>query len=194
MAPRAGQIYDQSLKIKVAASDASNNVKKITLYANGTKIRAYAPPRDGAKVGLEWMRARNLPYGPVTITIEALDDFGNTTRSDVVVRRVNPRTLPAQKTRVTLRVSGHGLVRTVRGSVRPVAASALPLTGRVLLSWQYQRGNTWVTLHKRGKNARKRFTYTQRLRKAGRWRVVADYSGERPFLNARASAKRFRAR
>ena len=65
--------------------------------------------------------------------------------------------------------------------------------GKVVISWQYLRKGRWVTLHKRSKNANRPFGYSQRLRKAGRWRVIAEYSGAPPFAPARSSRLTFRA-
>ena len=66
--------------------------------------------------------------------------------------------------------------------------------GKVVITWQYKRKGRWVTLHKRSKNASKPFAYAQRLRKAGRWRVVASYTGAAPFAPARSATLSFRAR
>ena len=63
-----------------------------------------------------------------------------------------------------------------------------------MITWQYKRKGRWVTLHKRSKNANRPFAYAQRLRKAGRWRVVANYSGAAPFAAARSQALSFSAR
>jgi hypothetical protein len=139
------------------------------------------------------MGARNLPYGPVNVKIEALDEFGNTTYREVPVRRVDPASMPAQRPVVGLRLSGKGLKRRVRGIVSARGAAFLP-TGKVVIEWQYKRKGRWVTLHKRSKNANRPFSYGQRLRKKGAWRVVARYNGVKPFSSARSKQIRFRAR
>ena len=120
------------------------------------------------------MGARKLPYGPVNVKVEALDEFGNASRREIVVRRVDPASMPVQRPVVALRLSGKGMKRKVRGRVTAPGAAFRP-GGKVVIEWQYRRKGRWVTLHKRSKNASRPFRYAQRLRKQGRWRVVARY-------------------
>ena len=191
--PGAGAVYDRSLLIRVAAHDDDSKLGRITLYAGGRKIRSFTEGlRNGKPVEIDWMGARQLPYGPVTVTVEALDEFGNTTRQDIAVTRVDPAAMPAQAPLVELKLKGRGLKRSVRGRVRAPGAAFEP-GGKVVISWQYLRKGRWVTLHKRSKNANRPFGYSQRLRKAGRWRVIAEYSGAAPFAPARSSRLTFRA-
>ena len=90
-APTANAVYDRSLLIRVAAHDDDSKLGRITLYAGGRKIRSFTEGlRNGRPVEIEWMGARELPYGPVNVTVEALDEFGNTTRQDIPVTRVEP--------------------------------------------------------------------------------------------------------
>lgn len=193
-APTAGAVYDRSLRIRVAARDEQSKLGRISLYASGQKIRSFTTGlRNDKPVEIEWMGARNLPYGPVDVTVEALDEFGNTTRQKIAVTRVNPAEMPAQRVQVEMRLGGRGLVRTVRGQVGAPGAAFQP-GGKVLISWQYRRRGRWVTLHKRTKNANRRFTYTQRLRKRGQWRIVAYYRGAPPFKPSRTVLRRFRVR
>ena len=164
------------------------------LYAGGRKIRSFTHGlQNGKPVEIEWMGARQLPYGPVTVTVEALDEYGNTTRTEIPVTRVNPAAMPAQAARVALKLTGSGLLRRISGQVAAPNAAFQP-GGKVRISWQYLRKGRWVTLHKRSKNANRPFAYSQRLRKRGRWRVVADYSGAPPFKPSRKVLAAFRAR
>ena len=175
-APTAGAVYDRSLLVRVAAHDDQSSLGRITFYANGRKIRSFTDGlRNDRPVEIDWMGARELPYGQVTVTVEALDEFGNTSTRDIQVRRVDPAAMPAQAPRVALRLSGRGLVRRVSGRVSAPGAAFQP-GGKVVITWQYKRKGRWVTLHKRSKNANKPFAYAQRLRKAGRWRVLASYT------------------
>jgi len=193
-APGAGAVYDRSLLVRVAARDEDSKLGRITLYAGGRKIRSFTEGlRNDKPVEIEWMGARRLPYGPVTVTVEALDEFGNTSRKEIPVSRVDPASMPSQAPTVALRLSGRGLRRTVIGHVSAPGAAFEP-GGKVVISWQYLRKGRWVTLHKRSKNANRPFGYSQRLRKPGRWRVVAEYSGAPPFAAARSPRLSFRAR
>lgn len=191
--PGAGRQYDRNLYIRAAARDDQSRLGRITLYANGRKIRSFTDGlRNDRPVEIDWQGARSLPYGPVNVVVEALDEFGNVATREIQVARTDPRSLPAQQTVVRLEVVGRSLKRTVRGSVR-APGSSFPVTGKVVVLWQYARRGGWVTLHKASRNANRPFTYTQRLRKPGRWRVVAEYEGDRPFATSRSSRLRFRA-
>lgn len=195
MSPAPGALYDRSLAIEVSARDAKSKLGRISFNANGRRIRSFTGSDlvNGRSVGLEWMGARDLPYGPVNVTIEALDEYGNATSREVVVQRVDPAALPARRPRVSLRLSGRGVNRRVRGTVSSQGFAFKP-GGKVVVQWQYKRKGRWVTLHKRSANANRPFDQRQRLRKPGRWRVLARYSGDRPFLPARSSRISFRAR
>ena len=92
-----------------------------------------------------------------------------------------------------LKLSGKGLKRKVKGTVSAPGAAFLP-GGKVVIEWQYKRKGKWVTLHKRSKNANRPFSYAQRLRKKGRWRVVATYKGVPPFKAAKSRRVAFSAR
>ena len=193
-APTAGAVYDRSLLVRVAAHDDHSKLGRITLYAGGRKIRSFTEGlRNDHPVEIDWMGARQLPYGAVTVTVEALDEFGNTSKQDIAVSRVDPAQMPAQAPSVALRLTGRGLKRVVRGRVTADGAAFQP-GGKVVISWQYQRKGRWVTLHKRSKNANRPFGYSQRLRKPGRWRVVAEYTGVPPFAAARSARLMFSAR
>ena len=192
--PTTGRQYDKDLLISASAKDAQSPLGRITFYANGQKIRSFTDGlQNGRPVQIDWMGARNLPIGPVKVTIEALDSFGNMTTREIDVVHADAASLPAQQTVVKLKVTGKGLKRTVRGTVKAPGTS-FPVTGKVLVQWQFSRKGRWVTLHKASRNANKPFTYTQRLAKAGRWRVVAQYQGQKPFMSARSSRLRFSAR
>ncbi|HVP01644.1 MAG TPA: cellulase family glycosylhydrolase [Solirubrobacteraceae bacterium] len=191
--PTTGRQYDKDLLISASAKDAQSPLGRITFYANGQKIRSFTTGlQNGKPVQIDWMGARNLPMGPVKVTIEALDQFGNTSTQEIDVVHADAASLPAQKTVVKLKVSGKGLKRTVRGSVK-APGTTFPVTGKILVQWQYSRKGHWVTLHKASRNANKPFVYTQRLAKPGRWRVVAQYKGQKPFNPARSAGLRFSA-
>ncbi len=187
LSPTGSGMYDRTLLISASASDRQSKLGRITYYANGTKIRSFTTALKNDKaVEIDWQGAHELPYGPVTIRIEALDEFGNTSTREIQVTRVDPRTLGPQTTRVSLKLSGKGLRRKVRGTVLAPGTS-FPVTGKVRVMWQFARKGHWVTLHKSSRNANRPFSYSQKMRKAGRWRVVATYTGDKPF---RASSSR----
>ena len=103
--------------------------------------------------------------------------------------------MPAQRPVVKLAAQrARACKRKVRGQVTAPARRSCP-AGKVVIEWQYKRKGRWVTLHKRSKNANRPFTYAQRLRKPGRWRVVARYKGAAAVHGgAVRGASRFSAR
>ncbi len=195
ISPATDSVYDRSLTIEAVAKDDLSELGRISFYANEKKIRSFTGNalRGGRPVGIEWMGARMLPYGPVRVTVEALDQYGNTSTRDITVRRVNPALMPAQRPLVKVKLSGTGLKRTIAGRVAAPGAAFLP-GGKVVIEWQFRRKGRWVTLHKRSKNANRSFRYSQRLRKKGRWRVVVRYKGVAPFKPARSRPVSFSAR
>ena len=126
-APTANAVYDRSLLIRVAAHDDDSKLGRITLYAGGRKIRSFTEGlRNGRPVEIEWMGARELPYGPVTVTVEALDEFGNTTRQEIPVMRVEPRVDAGPGAEGRAEAHRQGLKRGVRGRVRRRARRSSP--------------------------------------------------------------------
>ena len=88
-APATSEQYVQVLTISAVATDAST-VARITFQADGKEIRNFtgADVGSGKAVKLEWQGAKNLAFGPHTITVIALDPQGNTVTKSVQVTRV----------------------------------------------------------------------------------------------------------
>ncbi len=139
-----------------------------------------------------WWRAGDQPYGPVKIQVETSDSYGNKVTREVNVLHVDPKSLPAQKTELKLKLSGKGSRRTVSGKIR-VPGTQLEATGKVLLSWQKKSGSRWVTKYKRNKFAHAQIKVGRKL-SSGYWRVRAQYPGQKPFSAVRATSNKSRVR
>ena len=101
-APATSEKYVQTLTISAVATDATS-VARMTFQADGKEIRNFTGTDvgSGKAVKLEWQGAKNLAFGPHTISVIALDPQGNTSTQSVQVTRV--KTLPATlKTRIKL--------------------------------------------------------------------------------------------
>ena len=87
--PATSEQYVQVLTISAVATDPST-VARITFQADGKEIRNFtgADVGSGKQVKLEWQGAKNLAFGPHTITAIALDPQGNTVTKSVQVTRV----------------------------------------------------------------------------------------------------------
>ena len=189
LAPGSDVQYDKHLLIRVAAHDAGSPLGRISLYANGQKIRSFtAGLQNDRPLTINWMGARSLPLGPVTVTVEALDMFGNVTKRDITVTHTDVRALPLQSTQLTLHVSGKGLTRTVAGRVA-ASSTTFPVSGRVQLLWQYASKTGWKTLHRASRPADKPFSYLQTLVRPGHWRVIVQYGGDAPFAQSTATSE-----
>jgi hypothetical protein len=174
--PRTQQAYADSLRIVASATDRGGP-RRISFFADGLKIRNFTRKlANGRPVGLTWRGARRLTLGPHVIKVVAVDAQGNQGEATVQVRHVTSAELVASgRTRVTLGRVHCGARRTctVRGSA--TNATGAPLPGKVRVEWQWRRRTRWVTLHGGLRNAGTPFTFSQRLRRAGTWRVRVRY-------------------
>jgi hypothetical protein len=192
--PTAGVKYAEALTIQAVATDASG-IGRITFKADGKEIRNFtgADAKNGRPVGLQWQGSKNLSMGKHTITVDALDPSGNTSTQSVDVFRVDPsklgKTLPTKVTVKSLKRSGRKA--TLRGSV--VKSGELGLSGKAQVVWQWKASSKakFKTLHKSLKPANKPFTFTQRLRKGGSWRVQVRYVAVAPYKASASTWKAF---
>jgi hypothetical protein len=144
-------------------------------------------------VTLEWQGAKNLAFGPHTITAIALDPQGNTVTKTVQVTRV--KTLPATlKTKIKLGTIKVGKGRKASVSGRVLKTGSPGLSGKVRVSWQQKRGKKWKTIHKGLKPANKPFTFTQKLKGKGTWRAQVRYVNVAPYKSSSATTKTLRVK
>ena len=191
--PGVAEQYVQVLTIGAVATDATS-VARITFQADGKEIRNYTGTAvgSGRAVTLDWQGAKNLSFGRHTITATALDPQGNTSTKSVLVTRV--RKLAATlKTKIKL-----GKVKVAKGrkasiSGRVSKSAKVGLSGKVRVYWQQKRGKKWKTIHGALKPAKKPFTFKQKLKRSGRWRVRVKYVNVAPYKSSTATSKAFRA-
>jgi hypothetical protein len=189
--PGVNEQYVQTLTISAVATDATS-VARITFQADGKEIRNFTGTAvgSGKVVTLEWQGAKNLSFGTHTINVIALDPQGNTVTKNVTVKRV--RKLKATlKTKLKLgKVKvGKGRKASISGRVTKTATQGL--SGKVRVSWQQKRGKKWKTIHKGLKPANKPFTFKQKLKRAGTWRVQIKYVNVAPYKSSTATSKSF---
>jgi len=192
--PATSERYVQVLTISAVASDASS-VARMTFQADGTLIRNFTGTdvASGKAVKLEWQGAKNLSFGPHTITVVALDLQGNTVTKSVQVTRV--KTLPATlKTTIRLAKVKLGKGRKASISGRVLKSASTGLSGKVRVSWQQKRGKNWKTIHSGLKPANKPFTFRQKLKRAGTWRVQVKYVNVAPYKASTATSKILRVK
>jgi hypothetical protein len=192
--PSANEQYVQVLTLGAVGTDATG-VSRITFQADGKEIRNYtgADVASGKAVRLEWQGAKSLSFGPHTITAIALDPQGNTSTQTIRVTRVK-KLAATLKTKITIgKVKvGKGRKASVSGRVRKTATPGL--SGKVRIYWQQKRGKMWKTIHGGLKPANKPFTFRQKLKRGGQWRVRVQYVNVAPYKSSTAMTKAFRVR
>ena len=200
LSPAPNAMFGDADTLTISATSPDKDVARMTFGVVGLngEIRNFTNnglPLDftRSRPAIDWQGAKQLPFGRHTVVVVALDRNGNIGGTSVEVQKVNPATLPPQRTAIgKLRVRGSGRRRTLTGQV----TSRLPfqIPGKVTAEWQNRRGGRWKKIHGGARNANKPFRFTQRLRYRGAWRVRAVYKGKRPFRRSASPWKRFRVR
>jgi Bacterial Ig domain len=192
--PTANLKYVAALTLSAVATDATG-VARITFQADGKEIRNYtgADVASGKPVTLEWQGSKKLGLGTHTIAAIALDPQGNTSQQTVQVTRV--KTLPATlKTKIKLGKVKVGAGRKASISGRLVKTSTQGVAGKIRVYWQQKRGKKWKTIHSGLKPANKPFTFHQKLKRKGTWRVQVKYINVAPYKPSTAQSKSFRVK
>lgn len=182
-APTDGALFSAELPISVSATDSSG-VPRITLLADGRLIRNFTDAGAPAKLAgaMTWQGAKHLALGAHTITVQALDPAGNTASVVIHVTKVTPGRMPAVKTTTTLERgrAAHGRLRFT-AHVLP-AAKVVRVPGYVQILFEKRvKGGTWRIAHRYTQMAKRPMTISVALERA-RWRVVAVYRSQKPFL------------
>jgi hypothetical protein len=191
-APATSEQFVQVLTISAVATDATS-VARMTFQADGKEIRNFTGTDvgSGKAVKLDWQGAKALSFGPHTISVIALDPQGNTVTKSVQVTRV--KTLPATlKTRIELGKVKVGMGRKASVSGRVLKTASPGLSGKVRVYWQQKRKGTWKTIHGGLKPANKPFTFKQKLKRNGTWRVQVRYINVAPYKASSATSKTLR--
>jgi Bacterial Ig domain len=188
--PGTNEQYVQVLTISAVATDPSN-VARITFQADGKEIRNFtgADVGSGKVVKLEWQGAKNLGFGKHTISVLALDPMGNTSTQNVLVTRVKKLKATLKTTMKLGKVRLKGRKASISGKVVKTAVAGL--SGKVRVYWQQKRKGKWKTIHGGLKPANKPFTFRQKLKRAGTWRVKIKYVNVAPYKSSTATSKPF---
>jgi hypothetical protein len=197
--PTAGaKVFDQLL-IRATTGDA--DVARMTYSVNGQEIENFTPAkgalvRDYAKNPLlrDWQGVRRLGFGDHVLKVTAVDVQGNQGEASVPFTRVNPATMRPQATVFRkLKLGGRGRVKVLRGTLVSPGLS-FGISGKVTANWQTRRGKKWKKIHGGAKNANKPFSFKQKLKFKGRWRVRVEYKGKRPYKNSVSPWRTFKVR
>jgi hypothetical protein len=194
-APIQGQRFLGSLLIKATATDGGGSgLGRITFLADGKVIRNFtAGLSDGGLVGIDWQGAKKLSLGAHKITVQALDLNGNTATRTIDVKRVKALKATLTTRLTTKKVSCTGRTCRLQGSL--AGPEWVSLDGKVKVQWQWKAGRgKFTTIHSGLKSANKPFTFKQRLKRAGSWRVRVQYLGKAPLKKSASRYATFRVR
>jgi Bacterial Ig domain len=188
--PGTNEQYVQVLTISAVATDATS-VARITFQADGKEIRNFTGTAvgSGKTVELEWQGAKNLGFGKHKITVLALDPQGNTSTQTVPVTRVKKLKATLKTTIKVGKLKVKGRKASISGRVRKTATAGL--SGKVRVYWQQKRKKKWKTIHGGLKPANKPFTFRQKLKRSGTWRVQIKYVNVAPYKSSIATSKSF---
>jgi hypothetical protein len=206
LTPKVGESYSGHLLIQAQAHDPGG-IGRVSFYADGKLIRNFTVGNDET-ASIDWAGAQDLSIGPHQIGVAALDKEGNQEVASVDVRKVStnsllavgPATFGGAFAKAVAKGGGgarcRGRVCTVKGSIKSPAGAKLP--GKVEVRWQLGRKAggklRYKTLHKKRRNASRPFTFTQRLRKGGQWRVGIVYLPPKPLKRAASPYGYFRVK
>ena len=218
LGPADGVGFTKSLLIQATATDTADTgvrpsgLARISLSVDGKPaFFRFTSIKDGETATLDWLRAADLTDGEHTLSAEAADVLGNTSKASIKIRKgaqFASKTTFKPKFVLPTGKNPKCLGRRCSFKGRLTAPPGVSIAGRVRVEWQFfsrQRVRStipgrkryilkWVTFHKGGASAKKSFTFTQRLAKGGKWRVRVFYAGALPLLKATTSFKPFSVR
>lgn len=212
--PQPGERYADRIDIQAKASDPSG-VGRISLSYNGAnEIRNFTGGDVGNDklVGLApWFKSSELPLGKHTVSVTAIDGYGNRAVVEVPVEKVTAAQLGANLAavfKVARKVTCKKRLCSFRVSLGRPATGGPSITGKVLGEWQWysppkprKKGvrkkaipGKWKTLHKSTKPANKVSTFRQKVKRAGRWRLRLTHLAVAPYKKVTAKDIPFRIR
>ena len=185
----------QTLTISAVATDASS-VARMTFQADGKEIRNFTGTDvgSGKAVTLDWQGAKSLAFGHPHDLRHRARPAGQHERE---VRAGHPRQ-DAPGDAEDAHQAGQGQDRQGPQGIdlRPRAQDREPagLSGKVRVYWQQKRKGKWKTIHGGLKPANKPFTFKQKLKSAGTWRVMVKYVNVAPYKASTALSKTLRVK
>jgi hypothetical protein len=196
MQPTEGQKYLTSLPISVVATD-SEGVTDIDLKVDGKEVPLKTVKDHGsASVKFEWGGAKNLSYGPHTITALAHDEAKNEGRATVNVIHVGggnyPFSVPTSYT-ISVGKVRRGKVK-VRGKVKALGGYSRLAHGRayVYFSRFDTKAKRWKKVSRFSRDAKHAFTVRYSFKKRGVWRVTGAFKPKKGFKKAKPKTRRLK--
>jgi hypothetical protein len=191
--PVDGLRFADKLAVSARAADepGGTGLRRIHLWADGRRVASWG--KGKARI-YPWSETRNWRLGRHTLRFEVRDRAHNVTARTVTVEKVRPGRLARVATSCRLAlVRVRGLTTRVAGRLVRPAGSLLPAPGHVRVIYQRWTGRRWSTERRVTRFALHRVRLTQRVPRAGRWRVFLAYPGAAPYARSRSTPVGFRA-
>jgi len=182
--PAPGTPFLDKLMVRATASD-EQGISGMELFVDGRKIGG---KQMGGAFALEWNGAKDLPFGPHTLVVKAYDNAQNVGEASVTIVRADPDKLVVAPPNLLFEVKARGRRVQVAGRVHAPGQPVQP-KGKVRMFFEVQKSVkqgrrrvlVWAPASRFTKDAKKPFRFSFRLRKPGRWRAYARYTGVKPF-------------
>lgn len=191
-------------KMVLKADTPDKDVVRMTFMVDGKLVENYTAPKNSPVNTVRdfikhpayrnWQGVRKLSFGPHTLTVVAKDVSGNQSKVEIPFQRVDPNTLSPQKTVIKdLKLSGKGKKRTFQGKLASPGLD-FGIQGKVEVIWQAKRKAGWKKIHGGMANSNKPFTFNQKLKYSGKWRVRVRYLAVKPYKSSVSPWKQFTVR
>jgi hypothetical protein len=177
------------LRMTFAVSTGNQEIRNFTNNGNPLDLARSVP-------FLDWQGVKQLPAGQHKVVVTAVDPAGNVGSAEAAFTRIDPSRLPKKSVKFpTLKLSGKGRSRKLRGKLQLPYTFRLTAKDKVRAEWQNRRGRRWKKIHGGLKAANKPggFTFSQRLKYGGQWRVRVVFLGKAPYRKTASKWVRFRA-
>jgi hypothetical protein len=192
--------FGSILSLRAKAVDETG-LANIAFAVDGKPVDTFVQSQvaNDKVVGLDFRGAAALADGPHKVTISSMDLRGNRSSIDVTTVKGGAAGQVVGTTgKLAIKV-GKGRVARFSGKLSKTFAEAMD--GKARIEWQAKRKGKWKKIHGGDKRLKmtaaqktRAFTFKQKLRFKGQWRVRFTYTPKPPFKAFTTKWVAFRAR
>lgn len=201
--PADNAMYVDLLGIQARASDPSGIMSLRFLGEDGKAFFGQGGYKESGNypaarfVGIDWRDQHNMyGLGPHTITVEALDGYGNPTTRTIPILKVDPARigqLPVSVARFKVKRKGRRVAVAVRFTGPSTTAIPFRYYHKVRVYIQKRVGRRWRQVFAQGRGA-KNTLKVRRTLSPGTYRAYGTFMKKAPFKGRRTKAKVFTVR
>jgi hypothetical protein len=175
--PFSGQNVSGDLVFRVTTGDPEG-IGRVSLRVDGREIRV---TRRTLLTG-KWIGWRQLPYGPHTVSVRAVDGARNVSETSATVNRVPYGLGEPIRTTISVGLYGSGKKRLVGARLFTLPRVARNFVrGRLRVRFERKAGRRWVPFGASAGGSVSRPLRTVRSFRPGRYRVVVEFPGYKSF-------------